>query len=105
MKTLLLIPAIGILIIPLFGCSGPSEEEVAAKASEVVPRAQQLLLTASFAADAECRKLANEFAKAYALDELPYDQASPREAMAKLEILDKGLDQFEKDLKKADCIS
>ena len=48
--------------------------------------------------------MANEFAKAYALDELSYDQASPREATTKLEVLDKGLDQFEKDLKKADCV-
>ena len=104
MKTLLLIPTISLLLIPLFGCSGPSEEEVAAKASEVVPRAQQLLLTASFAAEAECRELAGEFAKAYAIGDLPYDDASTREAMAKLEILDKGLDKFEKDLKQADCI-
>ena len=48
MKTLLLIPAISLLLIPLFGCSGPSEEEVAAKASEVVPRAQQLLFDSEF---------------------------------------------------------
>ena len=103
-KTLLLIPTISLLLITLFGCSWPSEEEVAAKASEVVPRAQQLLLTASFAADAECRELADEFTKAFVIDDLPYDHASTREAMANLEIWDKGLDEFEKDLKKADCI-
>ena len=103
MKTSLIILIIGLSLFLILGCSGPSEEEVAAKADEVVPRAQELMLLASFAPEAECRELAGEFAQEYEIDRMPYDDSDVKEAMSKLNKLDKGLDELEEDLEKAGC--
>ena len=103
-KTMLLTPIIGLLLIPLVGCGEPTPLEIAAKADVVVPRAQELMLTAFFSPEAECRELASEFAEEYEVDAMPYDDVGAKETMSKLERLDKGLDGFEKDLKKADCL-
>ena len=105
MKTLLLTLIIGLSLVPLFGCGGePTALDVAAKADVVVPRAQELMLTASFSPEAECRELAGEFAEQYEVDKMPYADADRKEAMSKLEKLEKGLDDFEEDLNKADCL-
>ena len=103
MKTSLIIPIIGLSLFLILGCSGPSEEEVAAKAEEVVPQVQELMLTAIFSPEAQCRELAGEFAKEYAVDQMPYDGFDFKEAMSKLEKLDDGLDELEEDLEKAGC--
>ncbi len=76
---------------------------MAEKAEEVVPRAQELILLASFSPEAECRDLAGEFAEEYEIDEMPYDDYEPKEAMTKLEKLEDGLDGLEEDLDRAGC--
>ena len=104
-KTLLLTLIIGLSLVPLVGCGGePSPLDVAAKADVVVPRTQELMLTASFSPETECRELAGEFAEEYAVDKMPYADADPKDRMSKLENLEKGLDDFEEDLEKADCL-
>ena len=103
MKTSLIIPVIGLSLFLILGCSGPSEEDVAVKADEVVPRAQELMLFAIFSPEAECREMADEFADRYEIDAMPYDDAGAKEAMSKLKKLDQGLDEFEEDLEKAGC--
>lgn len=70
----------------------------------MVPRAQELMLEASFSAEAECRELAVEFAEEYEVSAMPYDDEDAKEQLSKLEKLDEGLDDFEEDLKKADCL-
>ena len=45
-----------------------------------------------------------EFAEEYAVDKMPYADADPKDRMSKLENLEKGLDDFEEDLEKADCL-
>ena len=104
MKTLRLTLIIGLWLVPLVGCGEPTPLEIAAKADVVVPRAQELMLEASFSPEAECRELAGEFAEEYEVSAMPYDDDDPKETMKKLEKLDKGLDDFEKDLEKADCL-
>ena len=104
-KTILLIATMGLLLIALTGCGGPSEEDAAARADQVVPRAQELMLTAAFSPVEECRTLAGEFAEEYEVDAMPYDDAGPKEAMSKLEKLDKGLDEFEAKLDELGCLS
>lgn len=106
MKTLLLTLAIGLSLVSLLGCGKePSAFDIARKADEVVPRAQELMLEASFSTEAECRELAGEFAEEYEVDAMPYDDEDPKEQMSKLEKLEKGLDDLEKGLEKADCLS
>ena len=61
------------------------------------------MLTAVFSPEAECRELADEFAESYAVDEMPYEEYDHKEAMSKLEKLDKGIAEFEDDLEKAAC--
>ena len=102
-RTRTLTPMLSLLLILLVGCGAPSEEEVAAKADEVVPRTQELVLLASFSPVAECRELAAEFAEQYDVARMPYDGLSPKAAMSKLEQLENGLGGFEKDLEKAGC--
>ena len=104
-KALLFIPIVTLLFIAHISCSGPSEEDVVAKAGEVVPRTQDLMLKAAFSPEAECRELGSEFAAAYAVEEMPYYDDDPKETMAKLEELDKGLGDFEKDLEQANCLA
>ncbi len=104
MKTLLLTLIIGLWLVSLVGCGEPTPLEIAAKADVVVPRTRELMLTAIFSPDAECRELGGQFAEEYEVDAMPYDDVGAKETMSKLERLDKGLDGFEKDLKKADCL-
>ena len=68
------------------------------------PGREELMLTASFSPETECRELAGEFAEEYAVDKMPYADADPKDRMSKLENLEKGLDDFEEDLEKADCL-
>ena len=104
-KTLLLTLIIGLSLVPLVGCGGePSPLDVAAKSDVVVPRARELMLTAIFSPDAECRELGGQFAEEYEVDAMPYDDAGAKEQLSKLENLEKGLDDFEEDLEKADCL-
>ena len=103
-KTMLLTLIIGLLLIPLVGCGEPTPLEIAGKADVVVPRAQELMLEASFSPEAECRELAGEFAEEYEVAAMPYDDEDAKKQMSKLEDLEKGLDDFEKDLEKADCL-
>lgn len=105
MNKLLIASILGLLLISLVACGGPSEEEVAAKADEVVPRVQELVLEASFSPEAECRELAAEFAEDYDVAGMPYDDAGTKQAMSKLEKLEDGLDDFEKELEDAGCTS
>ena len=105
-KTLLLTLVVSLSLVTLFACGGePSRFEIARKADEVVPRAQELVLEASFSPEAECRELAAEFAEEYEVNAMPYDDEDAKEQMSKLERLEKSLDDFEKDLAKADCLS
>ena len=104
MKTLLLTLVTGLLLVLLVGCGEPTPLEIAAKSDVVVPRTQELMLTASFSPETECRELAGEFAEEYAVDKMPYADADPKDRMSKLENLEKGLDDFEEDLEKADCL-
>lgn len=92
-----------LLLLAVLGCSGPSAEDVEAKADEVVPRAQELILFAAFSPEAECREMAGEFADDHEIDRMPYEDLDLGEQMSRLEELDKGLGQLEKDLKKAGC--
>ena len=103
MKTSLIIPVIGLSLFLILGCSGPSEEDVAAKADEVVPRAQELVSLALFSPEAECREFAGEFAEEYEVDRMPYDDSDVKEQMSKLEKLDNGLDELAENLEKAGC--
>ena len=103
-KTLLLTLVTGLLLVLLVGCGEPTPLEIAAKSDVVVPRARELMLTAIFSPDAECRELGGEFAEEYAVDKMPYADADPKDRMSKLENLEKGLDDFEEDLEKADCL-
>ena len=103
-KTLLLTLVTGLLLVLLVGCGEPTPLEIAAKSDVVVPRTQELMLTASFSPETECRELAGEFAEEYAVDKMPYADADPKDRMSKLENLEKGLDDFEEDLEKADCL-
>ena len=103
MKTILFTPIISLVLVALLGCSDPTEEDLAAKADEVVPRAQELMIVASFSPEAECRELAGEFAEEYSVGEMPYNDYEPGEAMSRLKQLDKGLDGLEKDLEKRGC--
>ena len=106
MKTLLLTLAIGLSLVSLFGCGGePSAFDIARKADEVVPRTQELVLEASFSPEAECRELAGEFAEEHEVDAMPYDDEDAKDQMSRLEKLEKGLGDFERDLEKADCLS
>ena len=104
MKTLLLTLVTGLLLVLLVGCGEPTPLEIAAKSDVVVPRARELMLTASFSPDAECRELGGQFAEEYEVDAMPYDDAGAKEQLSKLQDLEKGLDDFEKDLEKADCL-
>ncbi len=104
MKTLLLTLIIGLLLIPLVGCGEPTPLEIAAKTDVVVPRAQELMLEASFSPEAECRELAAEFAEDYEVSAMPYKDEDAKGQMSKLEKLEKGLGDFETDLDKANCL-
>ena len=103
-KTLLLTLIIGLTLVPLLACGGePSRFEIARKTEEVVPLARELVLEASFSPEEKCREMAAEFAAKYEVSAMPYEDEDPKEQMSKLEKLGKGLDDFEKDLEKADC--
>ncbi len=105
MKTPLIIAIAGLSLFLIVGCSGPSPEEVVNKTADVVPRAQELMLSASFSPDEACREMAGEFAEEYDVDQMPYGGADLAEQLAKLEELESGLDQFEQDLEEAGCNS
>lgn len=99
MKTLLLTVLIGLVLVPFLGCGGePSRFDIARKAEEVVPRARELVLEASFSPEEQCREMAAEFAENYEVSAMPYDDEDAKEQMSKLEKLGEGLDTFEKDL-------
>ena len=105
MKALLLTLIVGLWLMPLLGCGGePSRFEIARKANEVVPRAQALVLEASFSSEAQCREMAAQFAEEYEVSAMPYEEEDLKGQMSKLERLGKGLDDFEKDLKDAGCL-
>ena len=85
-------------------CAGPSDEEIKAKAYEVLGRATPLMLAAGFNFDEECQKIFNSLELGEALDEDSRSQMSNSEAMAELEKMEKELDEFEAQLLEAECI-
>ena len=85
-------------------CGGPSDEEVEAKAYEVIGRATPLMLAAAFNFEPECQQIVENFELGEALDEDARSELSNSVAMAELEKMEKELDQFEADLRDAECI-
>ena len=90
MKTLLLTLVTGLLLVLLVGCGEPTPLEIAAKSDVVVPRARELMLTAIFSPDAECRELGGQFAEEYEVDAMPYDDAGAKDRIVQTGKFGKG---------------
>ena len=104
MKLLLITVGCLLAASSAIACAGPSDEEVEAKGYEVLGRATPLMLGAAFSSGEECQKISDDFEFGEALEEDSRNQMSNREAMAELEKVEKQLDEFEDELREADCI-
>jgi hypothetical protein len=104
MKLLVITVACVLALSAAIACGGPSDEEVEAKAYEIVGRATPLMLAAAFNFEPECQRIVESFEPGAALDEDSRDEMSNSEAMAELEKMEKELDDFEADLREAECI-
>ncbi len=84
---------------------GPSDEEVEAKGYEIAGRAIPLMMEAGFSSDPECQDIFNRFESDLDLDEDAADQMSNREIMSELKKAEKQLDDFEDELREAQCVN
>ncbi len=92
------------LVLAISCGGGPSDEEVEAKAYEVIGRATPLILSAGLNFEPECQRIFEAFEPGAAIDDDARGQMSNREAMAELEKMEKELDDFEAELRDAGCI-
>ena len=103
---LFIIPVACVLAMSLASAcgSGPSDEEVEAKAYEVIGRATPLILSAGLNFEPECQRIFETFEPGAAIDDDARGEMSNSEAMAELEKMEKEIDDFEAELRDAGCI-